>query len=247
MVSHMSCRLGACGGLPNSVMSAPAMKVRPSQISTMALTAALPNACCMPLMMPSRTCCDSAFTGGELTVSTAISPSTARSVTALIAAIGTSPSRKRSARKLENAVCSAGGHYRLGLARPGGVEGSRLAAVGFGIRGARVRRAVFLPEGSQAGGADDLFEPRVMPQKRRLGHPQHPQRHGLPLALQAGHAIEDEFRAAQRGATEDFRRCVDTSLARRARDRLQRIRNARAIRRCLQQRLGPLAKLLVAR
>ncbi len=34
-----SCRLGACGGLPNSVMSAPAKKVRPAQATTTALTA----------------------------------------------------------------------------------------------------------------------------------------------------------------------------------------------------------------
>jgi hypothetical protein len=33
IVSQTSCRLGDCGGLPNSVMSAPAMNVRPSQIS----------------------------------------------------------------------------------------------------------------------------------------------------------------------------------------------------------------------
>ena len=33
-----SCRPGGFGGLPNSVMSAPAMKVRPPQVSTIALT-----------------------------------------------------------------------------------------------------------------------------------------------------------------------------------------------------------------
>ena len=94
-----SCRLGACGGLPNSVMSAPAMKVRPSQISTTALTAASAIACCMPLTMPSRTCCDSAFTGGELRVRTAMSPCAVRSVTALIAPIGASPLEESSREK----------------------------------------------------------------------------------------------------------------------------------------------------
>jgi hypothetical protein len=75
-------------------MSAPAMNVRPSQISTTALTAASAIACCMPLTMPSRTCCDSAFTGGEFTVSTATSPCAVRSVTALIAPIVGLPSKK---------------------------------------------------------------------------------------------------------------------------------------------------------
>ena len=80
-----------CGGLPNSEMSAPAMKVRPSQISTMALTAGSAAACAMPSLRPSRTLADSALTGGELSVSTAMSPSRVRSVTALMAAILRAP------------------------------------------------------------------------------------------------------------------------------------------------------------
>ena len=68
-------------------MSAPAMKVRPAQIRTMALTAGSAAACCAPSRRPLRTSADNAFTGGELIVRTAISPSRVRSVTALIAAI----------------------------------------------------------------------------------------------------------------------------------------------------------------
>src|SRR5580700_4051054 len=74
-------------GLPNSEMSAPAIKVRPVQIRTMALTAGSAAACCAPSRRPLRTSADNAFTGGELIVRTAISPSRVRSVTALIAAI----------------------------------------------------------------------------------------------------------------------------------------------------------------
>ena len=73
------------------------------------------------------------------------------------------------------------------------------------------------------------------------------QRHRLAVALQARHAVEHELGAAQGGAAQNFRRGIDASVARSARNRLQRIRNAGAIRRGLQERLGPLAKILVAR
>ena len=78
--STTSCRLrsvGSTGGLPNSVMSAPAKKVRPSQISTMAPTAESPMAVSTALATPWRTALERAFTGGELTVMTAMEPSTA--------------------------------------------------------------------------------------------------------------------------------------------------------------------------
>ena len=52
------------------------MKVRPSQISTIALMAGLPFASRVLVRMPSRTACDKALTGGELIVMTPISPST---------------------------------------------------------------------------------------------------------------------------------------------------------------------------
>src|SRR5437899_2614631 len=71
---------------PNSVMSAPAMKVRPSQISTMAL-ASDAMAALKPSNSPSRTLAESAFTGGEFKVMTATSPSWVRVVTELISVI----------------------------------------------------------------------------------------------------------------------------------------------------------------
>ena len=42
------------------------MKVRPPQISTIALTAGSASACLTPSRMPSRTAAESALTGGEL-------------------------------------------------------------------------------------------------------------------------------------------------------------------------------------
>src|SRR5439155_95958 len=70
---------GAFGGLPNSVMSAPAMKVRPAQVTTMAPTAASAVVCLTPSCSPWRTCWLSALTGGLLTVRTAMRPRRSRS------------------------------------------------------------------------------------------------------------------------------------------------------------------------
>src|SRR5436305_1797280 len=67
-------RLGGCGGLPNSVMSAPAMKVRPPQVSTIAFTSASEAAVFTFSKMPRRTAAESAFTGGLFTVTMAIAP-----------------------------------------------------------------------------------------------------------------------------------------------------------------------------
>jgi hypothetical protein len=66
-----SLRPGGFGGLPNSVMSAPAMKVRPAQVSTMACTCGSAIALLMHSRMPPRTAALSAFTGGLLTVTMA--------------------------------------------------------------------------------------------------------------------------------------------------------------------------------
>src|SRR6476620_9963163 len=66
-----SCRPGGFGGLPNSVMSAPAMKVRPAQVSTIAFTSGSAIACFMQSRIPPRTAALSAFTGGLLTVTIA--------------------------------------------------------------------------------------------------------------------------------------------------------------------------------
>src|ERR1700723_2149626 len=66
--ANTSCRPGGFGGLPNSVMAAPAMKVRPAQVSTIAFTCASAIALLMQSRMPPRTAALSAFTGGLLTV-----------------------------------------------------------------------------------------------------------------------------------------------------------------------------------
>src|SRR6202158_4249106 len=63
-----SCRPGGFGGLPNSVMSAPAIKVRPSQVRTIAFTSGSAIALLMHSRIPPRTAALSAFTGGLLTV-----------------------------------------------------------------------------------------------------------------------------------------------------------------------------------
>src|ERR1700724_2795707 len=66
-----SCRPGGFGGLPNSVMSAPAMKVRPAQVKTIAFTSGSAIARLMQSKMPPRTAALSAFTGGLLIVTMA--------------------------------------------------------------------------------------------------------------------------------------------------------------------------------
>ena len=86
-IEHVGKHGAPARGLPNSVMSAPAMKVRPAQMRTIALTAAFATAASTPRFRPSRTGCDSALTGGELIVTIATSPSIVSSATELIAAI----------------------------------------------------------------------------------------------------------------------------------------------------------------
>jgi hypothetical protein len=88
MVSSATGRWGGAGGLPNSEMSAPAMKVRPSQMMTIALTAPFASCASTPRFRPSRTGCERAFTGGEFIVTTATSPSIERSATELMTAMG---------------------------------------------------------------------------------------------------------------------------------------------------------------
>src|SRR3977135_1041570 len=63
-----SCSPGGLGGLPNSVMSAPAIKVRPPQVRTIAFTSGSAIALFMQSRIPPRTAALSAFTGGLLTV-----------------------------------------------------------------------------------------------------------------------------------------------------------------------------------
>jgi len=65
-------------------MSAPAMKVRPPPISTMAsMLGSWPKAS-TPSLMPLRTAAASAFTGGLLTVRMPIRPSVERSTASVI-------------------------------------------------------------------------------------------------------------------------------------------------------------------
>src|ERR1700689_340641 len=61
-----SCRPGDSGGLPNSVMSAPAMKVRPSQASTPTLISGSCASFATPSMRAARTPTLMALTGGLL-------------------------------------------------------------------------------------------------------------------------------------------------------------------------------------
>src|SRR5258708_4504149 len=70
-VSSASC--GGCGVRPNSVMSAPAMKLRPWHAITRARTAGSALACRTASSRPARTAWLRAFTGGLLTVITATS------------------------------------------------------------------------------------------------------------------------------------------------------------------------------
>ena len=70
--SRISCRPGACGGLPNSRMSAPEMKLRPAQASTIALMPASFFALASSSCRPTRTEWLSALTGGLSMVRTRI-------------------------------------------------------------------------------------------------------------------------------------------------------------------------------
>src|SRR6185369_16838775 len=70
--STSSGKSGARGGLPNSLMSAPAMNVRPSQAITRASTYAVSNNSFSVHNMATRTACESALTGGLFRVRTAI-------------------------------------------------------------------------------------------------------------------------------------------------------------------------------
>ena len=64
-------------GLPNSRMSAPAMKALPAPISSTPATALSAWACAMAAASPWRTATPSALTGGLLTVTTRMAPARA--------------------------------------------------------------------------------------------------------------------------------------------------------------------------
>ena len=84
IISITSPRPGGCSGLPNSVMSAPAAKVRPALASTTALTEGSSRSAFIASYTPLRTAWPSAFTGGLSMVTTAISPSLRTSTTELM-------------------------------------------------------------------------------------------------------------------------------------------------------------------
>ncbi len=71
---NTSSRSGDLGDFPNSVMSAPAMNVRPPQVNTIAFTSGSAIALFMHSRIPPRTAALSAFTGGLLTVMTPMTP-----------------------------------------------------------------------------------------------------------------------------------------------------------------------------
>ena len=75
MRSTTSGRPGSTGGLPNSVMSAPAKKVLPWPTITTALTPSSLAAAFMASARPWRTAAPSAFTGGLSLTTTSTSPS----------------------------------------------------------------------------------------------------------------------------------------------------------------------------
>src|SRR5882724_8927220 len=93
---------GSVGGLPNSVMSAPAMKVRPAHTMTIACTAPSAVACLIPSCSPFRTCWLSALTGGLSTVSTATRPRLPRSTDWVIFAMWKSSEPKVAPMILRN-------------------------------------------------------------------------------------------------------------------------------------------------
>jgi hypothetical protein len=65
---------GCCGGLPNSRMSAPAMKLRPAPTISTALAALSASAASMAATRPRRTSTPRALTGGLSMVTTNTSP-----------------------------------------------------------------------------------------------------------------------------------------------------------------------------
>ena len=78
---------GPLGAWPNSVISAPAIKVLPSQIITIDFTSSFLIADPTPSFNPSLTFAERAFTGGEFKVTTATSSFISKVVTSLMVVI----------------------------------------------------------------------------------------------------------------------------------------------------------------
>ena len=87
IISWTSNKDGPFGSLPNSDMSAPAIKVLPSHMITIAWTSLFSIAFLIPISKPSLTFADRALTGGEFKVRTPTLSITSNFVTSLIAVI----------------------------------------------------------------------------------------------------------------------------------------------------------------
>ena len=94
-------RSGGRGGLPNSRMSAPAMKVRPAPMMTMASTAESATPWAMASRRPWRTPWESALTGGLFTVMTPTLPCLSNVTRSLTS--GVSRSVEKALRRLHQA------------------------------------------------------------------------------------------------------------------------------------------------
>src|SRR6185437_5457727 len=102
------------GGLPNSVMSAPAKKVWPSQAMTTAFTLSSPSASAIASTRPCRTGVDSAFTGGLFDSTISTSPCFRVEILAVVGlSITSSMSRLRRCRYGAADMVASGGTQPL--------------------------------------------------------------------------------------------------------------------------------------
>src|SRR5512138_547802 len=229
IAASTSRRFGDLSGLPNSLISAPAMKVLPSHMSTMACTAESATARFTLSTMPSRTACEIAFTGGEFTAMTAMFSSTMRVVTELTAAIRISCVRALSTstdegsstavrdRTLREQLIISGQSLACG-------EGfaSQIAAVYIRLARANVRRPTAVPQRGEACSADRLFEAWMVAQEIGIRKPQHAKRSVRLFSRKTCETIEYELRLLQRRAAKDLGRSVDVSVVCRERDGFER-------------------------
>src|SRR5881628_1050339 len=128
--SSTACSPGSTGGLPNSVMSAPAMNVRPAHTITTAWTAPSAAARPSPSCNPLRTCWLRALTGGLSTVSTATRPRVSRSTDWVIFAMNSSVPilSPRLGQRVPSPATACGAHYFYSRASAGGSPAPRRPA-----------------------------------------------------------------------------------------------------------------------
>src|SRR5690348_7704244 len=151
MMSTTAGSHGCCGGLPNSVISAPAKKVWPSQAMTTALALSSASASAIASTSPWRTAVDSAFTGGLLDRTISTSPCLRVEIGLVVGASRTSvmgasgPSRygaaDRHASGVRQSVSGVSGQGRHGSATcsndvrsPSGGSGSYRSGPGDDLR-----------------------------------------------------------------------------------------------------------------